>query len=226
MQRKRIARSCRQRLREIPGDDYGRAIEVQSSCCQRGHVQRLANMARSVRTLRVLMEQGAAKSKKQQRCAGQCGSRSANQRPSKGVFVAAHLEQLDYTVSTLTRHDRNWLHARCDTGPAAGLTSQPFLPNLRLTKHMHSKSRPAAIVALLLGFIFLAAQFHFCSDVTTEPTASHLCPICSTAGSALTTPSLSMAVASVTSRLEITPVAVVSSAEVSRAISPRAPPVF
>src|SRR5260221_9277885 len=64
------------------------------------------------------------------------------------------------------------------------LTPQPFPPKLRLSNYMQSKTHCIRILALLLGIIFLGAQFHFCTDLTAVPFASHVCPVCSTAGSA------------------------------------------
>src|SRR5260221_3371370 len=62
------------------------------------------------------------------------------------------------------------------------LTPQPFPPKLRLSNYMQSKTHCIRILALLLGIIFLGAQFHFCTDLTAVPFASHVCPVCSTAG--------------------------------------------
>jgi hypothetical protein len=64
------------------------------------------------------------------------------------------------------------------TGPR--LTSQPFLPNLRLIRHMHRSPSRVRVLALLLVVIFLGAQFHFCFDLAGGPASSHYCPICST----------------------------------------------
>src|SRR5712691_51436 len=106
------------------------------------------------------------------------------------------------------------------------LTLQPFRPKLRLSKHMQSKAQRIRILALLLGVIFLGAQFHFCTDLTAAPSASHICPFCSTAGSVLTTQSPSIAIVPVTSRLEVTLLFVSISSAVPRGTSPRAPPAL
>ena len=106
------------------------------------------------------------------------------------------------------------------------LTPQPFLPKLRLSKHMQSKSHRIRILALFLGVIFLGAQFHFCADLTAAPSASHICPICSDAGSVVATPSPLIAIAPVTNRLELAPVLLSVSSAVPRAASPRAPPAL
>jgi hypothetical protein len=106
------------------------------------------------------------------------------------------------------------------------LTPQPFLPKLRLSKHMQSKSHRIRILALFLGVIFLGAQFHFCTDLTAAPSASHICPVCSTAGSIVATQSPSTAIVPATNRLEIVPLVVSVSSAVPRTISPRAPPTL
>src|SRR5260370_42193352 len=106
------------------------------------------------------------------------------------------------------------------------LTPQPFLPKLRLSKHMQSKCLRFRILALFLGVIFLGAHFHFFADLTAAPSASHICPICSDAGSVVATPSPLIAIAPVTNRLELVPVLLSVSSAVPRATSPRAPPAL
>ena len=66
---------------------------------------------------------------------------------------------------------------------------------------MQAKLHRFQLVALLLGVIFLGAQFHFCADLTGTPSASHICPVCSTAGSVVLTQSPVMAVVTVSNRL-------------------------
>lgn len=89
---------------------------------------------------------------------------------------------------------------------------------------MSVKVRHIRILALLLAVIFLGAQFHYCADLSSPPSSSHICPLCSTAGSAVTPAAPSIAITPVTDRLEM--VVVVSSVfvEIPRAVSPRAPP--
>ncbi len=89
---------------------------------------------------------------------------------------------------------------------------------------MQAKTQRIRILALLLGVIFLGAQFHFCTDVTAGPSASHICPICSTAGSVVATQSPVIAIVPVLNRLEVAPLVVSVSSAVPRATSPRAPP--
>jgi hypothetical protein len=91
---------------------------------------------------------------------------------------------------------------------------------------MQAGTHRIRISALLLGVIFLAAQFHFCKDLTTTPSAAHVCPVCSTAGSVVATQSPVISLVPVTSRLEVAPTVVSVSSAVPRAISPRAPPAL
>ena len=104
------------------------------------------------------------------------------------------------------------------------LTPQPFLPKLNLSKYMLSKSQRIRILALLLGIVFLGAQFHFCADLTATPSASHICPICSAVGSVVVVQSPSIAIVPVVNRLELAPLIVSVSSAAPRATSPRAPP--
>jgi hypothetical protein len=89
---------------------------------------------------------------------------------------------------------------------------------------MHHAPSRLRILALLLAVVFLAAQFHFCADLISGPTSSHVCPVCNATGSAVATESPSAILVPVTNRLES--VALVSNVAfgISRAISPRAPP--
>jgi hypothetical protein len=80
------------------------------------------------------------------------------------------------------------------------------------------------VCAVLLGIIFLAAQFHFCADLNSGPSGSHPCQLCSTAGSAVTTETLDLAVVPVVDRLEVFATILSPSVEVPRTTSPRAPP--
>ncbi len=106
------------------------------------------------------------------------------------------------------------------------LTPQSFLPKLRPSKYMQSNTQRIRILALLLGVIFLGAQFHFCSDLTATLSASHICPVCSTTGSVIATQSPSIAVVPVTNRLVVAPLVDSVSSAVPRATSPRAPPAL
>jgi hypothetical protein len=91
---------------------------------------------------------------------------------------------------------------------------------------MFANPNKARLCALLLGIIFLAAQFHFCADLNSGPSGSHPCQLCSTAGSAVTTPTLDLDVVPVVNRLEVFAKVVSPSLEVQRFTSPRAPPAI
>jgi hypothetical protein len=119
------------------------------------------------------------------------------------------------------------LQNNCDiSGNRSGgnLTLQPFQPKLRLSKHMQANARHIRILALLLGVVFLGAQFHFCADLTASPSASHICPVCSTAASVVATQSPVIAMVPVTNRLELTSLVISVFSAVPRATAPRAPP--
>ena len=106
------------------------------------------------------------------------------------------------------------------------MTPQPFQPKLRLSKYMQAKSHRIRILALLLGVIFLGAQFHFCTDLSDNALASHFCPVCSTTGSAVATQSPVIAVVPVRNRLEATLLVLAFDSALPRATSPRAPPAL
>ena len=91
-----------------------------------------------------------------------------------------------------------------------------------MSKHINK----VQFCALLLGIVFLAAQFHFCADLNSGPAGSHPCQLCSTAGTAVAPDAISLAVVPVVRRLEVFAVVLAPSVEVSRATSPRAPPAL
>lgn len=91
---------------------------------------------------------------------------------------------------------------------------------------MRNETRRVYFLALLLGAVFLAAQLHCCVDLNSTGMDSHLCPICSTAGSAIATPSLVMVMVPAINRLEVIVSVHLVSAEFARAAFPRAPPSF
>jgi hypothetical protein len=91
---------------------------------------------------------------------------------------------------------------------------------------MQAKTQRIRILALLLGIVFLGAQFHFCADLTAAPSASHICPICSTVGSVVATQTPSIAIVPVMNRLEAAPMVVLVFSAVPRGTSPRAPPTL
>ncbi len=91
---------------------------------------------------------------------------------------------------------------------------------------MQSGNHRIRILALLLGVIFLGAQFHFCADLTAAPSASHICPLCSTVASVVATQSPVIAIVPVMNRLEVALSIVSISSAVPCATSPRAPPAL
>ena len=104
------------------------------------------------------------------------------------------------------------------------MTLQPIQLKLRLIRHMRSKAYRVRVVALLLGIIFLGAQFHFCTDLSASPSATHFCPVCSVVGSAVATPSPTVVLIPAANRLEVVSAVLTVSSAFPRAVSPRAPP--
>jgi len=91
---------------------------------------------------------------------------------------------------------------------------------------MQQKQFTLTILVLLVAFGFLAAQFHFCADLGSGPAGSHLCPICSHAGTAISAHSPGIVHVPIVDRFEARPLIVASSSAVPRATSPRAPPAL
>jgi hypothetical protein len=89
---------------------------------------------------------------------------------------------------------------------------------------MPAKSERFLFVTLLLGGILLAAELHCCVDLHSRSLDSHICPICSAAGTAVPTPSLIVEMAPAINRLEVSGVVVSVPLVVPRSIVPRAPP--
>ena len=89
---------------------------------------------------------------------------------------------------------------------------------------MPGKSKRVYFLALLLGVVFLGAQLHCCADLNSSTTDSHFCPICSTAGTAIATPSLIMVMAPAINRLVVLSVMPTVPVVVFRNVVPRAPP--
>ena len=106
----------------------------------------------------------------------------------------------------------------------ACLTPQPIRPKLRLNTQMFLNPKWLRVAAVLLGIIFLAAQFHFCADLNAGPGGSHPCQLCSAAGSAIAAQTLNLSVVPVVYRFEFSVPILASSFVLFRTISPRAPP--
>ena len=77
MQGKRVTRGRTLRQRRIPGDDLRCAGEIKPGGCQRWHVQCLADVAGGIRPIRMLVEERAARRKKEQSSAGKHRQRAA-----------------------------------------------------------------------------------------------------------------------------------------------------
>ena len=90
---------------------------------------------------------------------------------------------------------------------------------------LHSTSK-IRLCALLLGLVFLAAQFHFCADLTSSSAASHFCPFCATTGAAIAPfiPTMSLAPSIAAAEMALAQSFV--SAEAVSTISSRAPPAL
>jgi hypothetical protein len=89
---------------------------------------------------------------------------------------------------------------------------------------MPEKSKQFFYLALLLGTILFAAQLHCCVDLNSRPLDSHVCPICSATGTAITTPSPVVEMIPSSNHFEISGVAVSVPLVAPRNIAPRAPP--
>ena len=89
---------------------------------------------------------------------------------------------------------------------------------------MRNKTKRVYFLTLLLGVVFLEAQLHCCVDLPSRTMDSHVCPICSTAGTAIATPSLIMAMVPAINRLEVFSVMATVPVVVLRSVAPRAPP--
>jgi len=89
---------------------------------------------------------------------------------------------------------------------------------------MSFHSKRVHFLALLLGVVFLAAQLHCCVDLNSRTLDSHVCPICSAAGAAIATPSLTIATVPAINRLEVFVVTATVPVVVPRNVGPRAPP--
>ena len=83
MQGKRIARRRMLRERRIAGDELGRADKIQVRRGQCRHMQRLANVASGIGTIRVMVQERAARSEIQYRRKGQQRQSAVHGGPSE-----------------------------------------------------------------------------------------------------------------------------------------------
>jgi hypothetical protein len=91
---------------------------------------------------------------------------------------------------------------------------------------MPCRTHKATFVALLLAILFLAAQFHQCADLTSNSTATHVCPVCSMAGTVVASESPVMTLVSAETAFVAQPAPRVISSHIPYAASPRASPSF
>src|SRR5216684_4254839 len=98
MQRKGIAWRCVLRQRRKPRDHLRRADEIQPGSRQRRHVQRLADMASVLRSIRMLVEERAARDKIEQCGASQQRQRAARSPSPENCFLQIHLSTLYLTT--------------------------------------------------------------------------------------------------------------------------------
>jgi hypothetical protein len=89
---------------------------------------------------------------------------------------------------------------------------------------MPVKAKWVYFLALLLGVVFLATQMHCCVELNSASAGSHMCPICSAAGTAIATPSLALTMMQATNPVELPVELPKVSVVVHRNIGPRAPP--
>ena len=89
---------------------------------------------------------------------------------------------------------------------------------------MPGKTKRIYFLTLLLGVVFLAAKLHCCVELNSRTMDSHVCPICSSAGTALAPPSLIMAMVPAINRLEVVSVMPTVLVVVLCNVTLRAPP--
>ncbi len=89
---------------------------------------------------------------------------------------------------------------------------------------MSGNTKRVYVLALLLGFVFLAAQLHCCVELNSRTSDSHICPICSATATAVATPTPLLAMMPSVDRLELVGETAKESTVVFRNVGPRAPP--
>jgi len=82
------------------------------------------------------------------------------------------------------------------------------------------------LIALLLGVLFLAGQFHFCADFQAGSSASHFCPVCSNGSCAIPVAIQTAATSLAVAPLELSGVATAALPSLASAVSSRAPPAL
>ena len=89
---------------------------------------------------------------------------------------------------------------------------------------MHDSRHKVAILAMLLALVFLGAQLHFCTDLTSNASATHVCPVCSTAATVVATKAPVIAFVSTETAFVAQVAPRVVSTHIPYAASPRASP--
>jgi hypothetical protein len=89
---------------------------------------------------------------------------------------------------------------------------------------MAGRFKLAALCAGLLALIVLGAQLHFCEDLTAGPLASHVCPVCSAAATAIIAAAPLILLMPAADRLEIRGITVSVPLGVRQNVTLRGPP--
>jgi hypothetical protein len=89
---------------------------------------------------------------------------------------------------------------------------------------MSGRTHKLTYIALLLAILFVAAQFHQCADLSANSTGSHVCPVCSVAGTVVVPESPVIAFVSTETQFVAHPTPRVISSHIPYAASPRASP--
>lgn len=79
-------------------------------------------------------------------------------------------------------------------------------------------------LVLLLAMVFLVATFHFCADLASTQSGTHLCPVCSTTVSLVSQAALIIIFVPVQNPIAVPASATIINVALPPSISPRAPP--
>ena len=89
---------------------------------------------------------------------------------------------------------------------------------------MRDRTKLPLLLGALLASVLFGAQLHCCLDLNSQTLDSHVCPVCSAAGSAILTSAVHVEMAPAVNRLEEFRVLAVVPLVAPRSIAPRAPP--
>jgi hypothetical protein len=89
---------------------------------------------------------------------------------------------------------------------------------------MFVRAHKLTLLALFLAVVFVGAQFHQCADLSSNSSATHVCPVCSMAASAVVTASPVISFVSTDTAFVARPSPRVVSSNLPYAASPRASP--